>query len=102
MKGVLDCTQSAHDYSPHPALLQKGAKLRRSKLPKLPGFGKPGKLHHKMMVIDGKTAISGSFNYTDKANRYYDENVFFMHNKDIAQLYIAEIERIYDNLAEGF
>ena len=102
VKGVLDRAQSSHSYSPHPALLQKGASLRRSKLSKLPNFSKFGKLHHKMMVIDGSAAISGSFNYTDQANRYNDENVFFMHNPDIAKLYIDEIERIYDNLAEDF
>jgi phosphatidylserine/phosphatidylglycerophosphate/cardiolipin synthase-like enzyme len=53
----------------------------------------------------GPIARSGttrSFNYTDQANPYSDENVFFMHNPAIAQLYIAEIDRIYDQLAEDF
>lgn len=52
------------------------------------------------MVIDKKVAISCSFNYTDDANRYNDENVFFMHNEDIARHYATEIERIYNQLAQ--
>lgn len=43
--GVLDRAQAAHDYSPHPALLAKGAKLH--KVPVVQGFDKAGKLHHK-------------------------------------------------------
>jgi phosphatidylserine/phosphatidylglycerophosphate/cardiolipin synthase-like enzyme len=102
VKGILDRTQSAHDYSPHPALINAGADLRRHDIPILPGFEKRGKLHHKIMVIDGKVAISGSFNYTDKANRFNDENVFFIHNEKVAEYFIDEIERIYDNLADNF
>jgi len=102
VKGVLDRTQASHDYSPHPALINAGAELRRHKVPGLPGFNKRGKLHHKIMVIDGKVAISGSFNYTDKANRFNDENVFFIHNQDVAECFINEIDRIYENLAEDF
>lgn len=102
VKGVLDRTQSAHNYSPHPELINVGANLRRHKVPTLPGFDRPGKLHHKIMVIDKKVAISGSLNYTDQANRYNDENVFFMHSEAIAQHFITEIERIYDNYAEDF
>ncbi|MFD1934843.1 MULTISPECIES: phospholipase D-like domain-containing protein [Nonomuraea] len=35
-----------------------------------------GKLHHKLMVIDEATVIAGSFNYTEPANNYNDENIF--------------------------
>ncbi|MGV9302527.1 MULTISPECIES: phospholipase D-like domain-containing protein [unclassified Nonomuraea] len=35
-----------------------------------------GKLHHKLMVIDDATVIAGSFNYTEPANNYNDENIF--------------------------
>ena len=102
VKGVLDRSQSAHDYSPHPALIAKGALLRRHHVSTLPGFTKPGKLHHKSMVVDDKVLITGSFNYTGKANRFNDENVFFIHNSDVAAHFKAEITRIFDDLAVDF
>jgi phosphatidylserine/phosphatidylglycerophosphate/cardiolipin synthase-like enzyme len=102
VKGVLDRMASASRFSPHPALIEAGARLRRHKVPTLSDFGKPGKLHHKTMVLERKVVISGSFNYTDPANRYNDENVFFIHNSDIAEYYIEEIDRIFNDLAEDF
>ena len=61
-----------------------------------------GKLHHKTMVIDRQYVVTGSFNYTEQANRYNDENVFFIHNPEIAEHFIAEIDRIYEDLATDF
>jgi phosphatidylserine/phosphatidylglycerophosphate/cardiolipin synthase-like enzyme len=94
--------QSSHRYSPHPALIEAGAVLRRHKVPTAPGFSRPGKLHHKSMVLERSVTITGSFNYTDRANRFNDENVFFIHSPEIAEYFIAEIERIYADLAEDF
>jgi phosphatidylserine/phosphatidylglycerophosphate/cardiolipin synthase-like enzyme len=68
----------------------------------LPGFARPGRLHHKSMVLERRVTVTGSFNYTDDANRFNDENVFFIHNADIAEYFIAEIERIFHHLAEDF
>jgi phosphatidylserine/phosphatidylglycerophosphate/cardiolipin synthase-like enzyme len=40
---------------------------------RVPGFGK---LHHKLMTVDRNTVAAGSFNYTEPANAYNDENLF--------------------------
>lgn len=71
-----------------------------------------GKLHHKLMVIDGCTVIAGSFNYTAPANQYNDENIFVIGSPypdlpereggpvdpdrcaEIAAFFRTEIERI--------
>jgi len=37
-----------------------------------------GKVHHKMMVVDDKVSIFGSFNYTGPANLLNDENIVVM------------------------
>ena len=37
-----------------------------------------GKLHHKLMVIDKKVVIIGSFNYTQPANLLNDENIIII------------------------
>lgn len=38
------------------------------------------KLHHKLMVIDERVVIVGSFNYTGPANRLNDENIIILGN----------------------
>lgn len=89
--GVLDGGQSAQKWSPHKALLSKGAKLRRDKLPN------NGKLHHKLIVLDDHTVIGGSFNYTGPANRYNDENLFLVRNADVAAYFKAEVKRVFES-----
>ena len=89
--GVLDGGQSAQKWSPHKALIKKGAKLRRDKLPN------NGKLHHKLIVLDDHTVIGGSFNYTGPANRYNDENLFLVRNTDVAAFFKAEVKRVFES-----
>jgi phosphatidylserine/phosphatidylglycerophosphate/cardiolipin synthase-like enzyme len=36
------------------------------------------KLHHKLMVINERVVVAGSFNYTQPANDYNDENLFVL------------------------
>ena len=43
---------------------------------------KPGKLHHKLMVIDEQMVITGSFNYTGPANQLNDENIVILGDLD--------------------
>lgn len=87
--GVLDGGQSAQKWSPHKALIKKGARLRRETLPN------NGKLHHKLLVLDDRTVIGGSFNYTGPANRYNDENLFLVRNADVAAFFKAEVKRVF-------
>ena len=77
-------------------LVTAGARLRRDKLPG------QSKLHHKLLVLDDKVAIGGSFNYTGPANQYNDENLFIIRNSAIATYFKTEVERVFGNLAEDF
>ncbi len=62
--------------------------------PRLP----PGDLlHHKFGVIDQKTVIVGSHNWTEAANRGNDEVLLTIENPTIA----AHYQREFDRLAEG-
>ncbi len=62
--------------------------------PRLP----PGDLlHHKFGVIDRKTVILGSHNWTEAANRGNDEVLLTIENPTIA----AHYQREFDRLAEG-
>ena len=44
--------------------------------------------HNKVMIIDGHTVITGSFNFSKAAESANAENLVLIHNPDIAQLYV--------------
>lgn len=39
------------------------------------------KLHHKLMAVDHRTVLAGSFNYTAPANYFNDENLFVIGSR---------------------
>jgi len=70
--------------------------------PKLKAAGIPisvehliGSLHHKFAVIDGKVVITGSYNWSDEADKNNFENVVFVNCGKIAQAYTDEFMRIW-------
>ena len=59
----------------------------------------PGSLHHKVVVIDEKLVITGSYNWTPNADENNFENVVFIRCEEIAQRYKAEFLRIWNVLS---
>jgi len=57
--------------------------------------GNPYNMHHKVIIIDGETVITGSFNFTKSADTVNDENVLVIHSPAVAALYEQEFQRIY-------
>lgn len=57
--------------------------------------GEPGLMHHKVMIIDGKIVVMGSYNFTASAEKYNDENVIVINSPEIAAQYIEEFRRVY-------
>jgi phosphatidylserine/phosphatidylglycerophosphate/cardiolipin synthase-like enzyme len=52
-------------------------------------------MHHKVIIIDSKTVITGSFNFSNNASRINDENVLIIQgNREIATLYTKEWQRV--------
>uniref|UniRef100_I2Q057 phospholipase D n=1 Tax=Desulfovibrio sp. U5L TaxID=596152 RepID=I2Q057_9BACT len=43
--------------------------------------------HNKIMIIDGSTVITGSFNFTQAANDSNAENILVIHDIGLARLY---------------
>ncbi len=68
--------------------LQEGLDVRRD--------GNEGMMHDKMMLIDKKIVITGSYNFTASAEDHNDENVVILHSDWIASRYMEEFQRIYD------
>ncbi len=57
--------------------------------------GNPGQMHHKVIIIDEKIVITGSYNFSASAERKNDENVVIFFDEQIAAQYLAEFERVY-------
>lgn len=51
-------------------------------------------MHHKVIVIDRETVITGSYNFSKNAERVNDENCIIIHNMEIAGEYIKEYNRL--------
>jgi phosphatidylserine/phosphatidylglycerophosphate/cardiolipin synthase-like enzyme len=58
--------------------------------------GNPRLMHHKVIIIDQKVVITGSYNFSNNAEHNNDENTLIIHNQDIAAQYTKEFKQIYD------
>lgn len=57
--------------------------------------------HNKVMVIDGATVITGSFNFTKAAEEKNAENVLIIRDQGLARLYMENWERHREH-SEGY
>ncbi len=59
--------------------------------------GNPYRLHHKVIIVDNDTVITGSFNFSDNATQSNDENLVIIEDPDLAGMYIQEYNRMFKN-----
>ncbi len=52
-------------------------------------------MHHKVMIIDDSTVITGSFNFTASADEANDDNVIIIRSKSVANAYLKEFNKMY-------
>jgi len=52
-------------------------------------------MHHKVIVIDERTVITGSYNFTSSAEKDNDENLVIVDDPALARAYLDEFERVY-------
>jgi phosphatidylserine/phosphatidylglycerophosphate/cardiolipin synthase-like enzyme len=57
--------------------------------------GNPANMHHKVIIIDEKTVITGSYNFSVSAEKRNDENIVVIHNEEIATQFLNEFARVY-------
>jgi phosphatidylserine/phosphatidylglycerophosphate/cardiolipin synthase-like enzyme len=58
--------------------------------------GNPRTFHHKVIIIDGRWVVTGSFNFSNNANENNHENVLVIDNPEIADAYLLEFEKRWD------
>lgn len=84
VRGVFDTTQAGSRYSQDDYLAEQGALVYLDT--------NPYAMHHKVIVIDVATVITGSYNFTKAADTQNDENVLFIHAPAVARRYVDELE----------
>lgn len=54
-----------------------------------------GLMHHKVIIIDGKTVITGSYNFSASAERSNDENLMIIRSETLAQEFLLEFNKVW-------
>ncbi len=92
LRGVFEERNSTASWSQLPALYCAGAQVRQD--------GNRYILHHKVIIIDDNTVITGSFNFSNSAAQDNDENIVIVRDPVIASLYLEEWQRVWDSAQE--
>jgi phosphatidylserine/phosphatidylglycerophosphate/cardiolipin synthase-like enzyme len=87
VQGIFETRGSETEFSEFGSMKQAGLDVWQD--------GNPYTLHHKVFILDDKTVVTGSLNFSENAANSNDENVLIIHNADIAKQYVAEFERVY-------
>ena len=56
-----------------------------------------GIMHNKFCVIDNQKVITGSYNWSEKAENKNDENASVVYDNDIASNYSVEFRRLFES-----
>jgi phosphatidylserine/phosphatidylglycerophosphate/cardiolipin synthase-like enzyme len=87
VRGVVEAARSGDQGSDVDRLRASGLDIRLD--------ANPNNMHHKVILIDGGTVIAGSYNFTRSAEEKNDENVLLIDDRELAQRFLQEFERIY-------
>ena len=66
-----------------------------------PRLGRSDKLHHKFAVIDNKTVVTGSFNWSPSAAHTNDETLLAIHSPQLAKHFTHEMDPLWDSAELG-
>lgn len=86
LAGVFETTGSNTEFSEFGKLKSQGVPVYQD--------GSPWAMHHKVIIIDERIVIFGSFNFSDNAATQNDENLLIVDNPDIARAFKAEYDRV--------
>jgi phosphatidylserine/phosphatidylglycerophosphate/cardiolipin synthase-like enzyme len=85
VQGIFETRASETEFSEMPAMYCAGLAVRQD--------GNPGTFHHKVFIIDGKTLVTGSTNFSNNADESNDENSLVITEPEIAAQYLREFDR---------
>jgi phosphatidylserine/phosphatidylglycerophosphate/cardiolipin synthase-like enzyme len=88
VQGVFETTGSQTRFSEYGKMKEKGLEVYTD--------GSPWVMHHKVIIIDDRIVIFGSFNFSDNADTSNDENLLIVDNPDIARAFKTEYAKVLD------
>ena len=89
LRVIADPKRGADKHSETPFLLKKGVNLRL-----LSGKGR-GIMHNKFAIFDGRILLTGSYNWTESAEKYNWENVIILEDTAVVRTYKDEFEKMW-------
>lgn len=81
VKVILDSSQESERYSSADFLTNSGISVQVDSIHAI--------AHNKVIVIDGRTVITGSFNFTSSAETKNAENLLVLRSAELSQLYLT-------------
>jgi len=88
VKGVMESSQAISNIGgDYGLLLSAGLDVRLD--------GNPNQMHEKVMIIDERSVAVGSFNFSNSAVTRNDENLLIIDSPQIAAIYLAHFQEIY-------
>jgi phosphatidylserine/phosphatidylglycerophosphate/cardiolipin synthase-like enzyme len=88
VRGVFETTGSQTQFSEYGPMKRAGLEVYTD--------GNPYVMHHKVFVIDERTVIFGSFNFSSNADTDNDENLLIVDDPKLAETFLAEVERVVE------
>ena len=87
VRGVFEERQTNNSYSEFKTMQDAGLPVVVDR--------NSGDMHHKVIVVDGETVITGSYNFSKNAEERNSENLLIIkRNREIAEAYLTEFEKI--------
>ncbi len=88
VRGVFEKTGSETQFSEYGPMRKQGMDVWQD--------GNPYLMHHKVFILDDKTVIFGSFNFSQNADKENDENLLILDDPSLAQSFKTEFTRVYE------
>ena len=93
IKGVFDRSQAGSSYAQYDDLKNENIDVLLD--------GNPKKLHHKVMIIDNRYVVTGSYNFSQSAETRNDENSVVIDDRLLASQYEQEFKRVYQTARQN-
>lgn len=85
VQGIMETRGSETPFSELSSFVCAGVPVRQD--------GNPATFHHKVIIVDDRLVVTGSFNFTASADEQNDENTLIVSSRDIASRYVQEFQR---------
>jgi phosphatidylserine/phosphatidylglycerophosphate/cardiolipin synthase-like enzyme len=88
VKGVFERTQAENFGGEYKTLQAAGAEVRLD--------SNPDDMHHKVIIIDRRIVVTGSYNFSRAARDENDENLLILSSPALAGEYLIEFNRLFE------